>query len=202
MRIAQVPELPGSEQKISPTHQRLLDYFSANLGKVINGPTELSPLIHQSEWARRVRELRDEFGYQILSHRDRKGLKQGEYMLETLDRLQASRRGISKETRAFVLDRDGSTCQMCGRAAGDPDAAHAGRTVQLTMGHIVPQSQGGSDEPGNLRALCTDCNEGLQNISAVPPSRVALLASVRRATGDDQRAVLEWLLRKFGHTAT
>ncbi len=192
----------SGERKLSQTHQTLLDYFIAHMGVVINGARELFPLIGQSEWARRVRELRDEFGYQILSHKDRHSLKQGEYILETLERLPASRRNISKETRAVVLDRDGYTCQSCGRAAGDPDIWHPGRVVQLTMGHIIPQSQGGSDDPDNLRALCSDCNEGLQNISPTPPSRVALLASIRRATIDDQRAVLEWLLKKYGPTTS
>lgn len=187
-----------SARKLSQTHQILLDYFLARIGQAINGSAELYPLIKQSEWARRVRELRDEFGYQILSQRDRQSLKQGEYMLETTERLPALRRRISKETRALVLHRDGFTCQICGRAAGESDTLHPGRKVQLTMGHIVPQSQGGTDEPDNLRAECTDCNEGTQNIPVAPASRKALLANVRRATIDDQRAVLSWLLEKFG----
>lgn len=38
---------------------------------------------NQSEWARRVRELRTEEGYQILTHNDRSELKPGQYLLET-----------------------------------------------------------------------------------------------------------------------
>lgn len=190
----------GGERKLSQTHQALLDYFLAHMGVVINGAKVLYPLIGQSEWARRVRELRDEYGYQILSHKDRQSLKPGEYMLETPEQLPASRRNISKETRAIVYERDGFTCQMCGRAAGDPDVLHPGRKVQLTIGHKIPQSQGGSDELDNLRAECSDCNEGLQNVPPSPPNRIALLASVRRATIEDQRAVLDWLLKKYGPT--
>ena len=189
----------ATERKMSQTHQALLDYFLANLGHVINGPDELRPLTgNQSEWGRRVRELRDEFGFQILSHRDRSVLKPGEYLLETSERLLAMRRDISKETRAEVLHRDGFTCQMCGLAAGDADPFHPERKVLLTMGHIVDKSKGGSDEADNLRAICINCNEGLQNIAPPPPSRVHLLAQVRRATLEDQRAVLDWLLKKFG----
>lgn len=186
-------------RKLSKVHQALLDYFLAHKGRVISGPNELRPLTgNQSEWGRRVRELRDEFGYQILSQRDRANLKQGEYLLETEERLPASRRGISKETRAEVLNRDGYTCQMCGIAAGDPDPFHPGRKILLTMGHIKDKSKGGTDDAGNLRAICANCNEGLQNIAAPPPDRIHLLAQVRRATVDDQRAVLEWLRDKFG----
>lgn len=150
-----------------------------------------------SEWARRLRELRDEEGWQILSHRDRAELKPGEYVLATLKRRPAFNRNISKETRAFVLARNGFTCQMCGLAAGDPDPFRPDRTVRLTMGHVIEKEKGGSDEASNLRAVCTNCNEGLQNISPPRPDRLQLLTYVRKATQDDQRAVLEWLTRKF-----
>ena len=71
------------------------------------------------------------------------------------------------------------------------------RTVRLTMGHIIEKSKGGDDSRQNLRAVCTNCNEGLQNTSLPKPDRVHLLAQVRRATIDDQRVVLDWLLKKF-----
>lgn len=149
------------------------------------------------EWARRVRELRNEEGYQILSHKDRADLKPNQYLLETKKRLPAFRRNISKQTRAWVLERNGYTCQMCGAAAGDPDPFGGNRTVRLTMGHIVDKSMGGDDSPNNLRAVCTNCNEGLQNTAPPKPDRLELMRQIRRATVDDQRAVLEWLLQKF-----
>jgi hypothetical protein len=142
--------------------------------------------------------VRDEQGYEILSHKDRANLKPGQYLLETPKRKPAFERGISKETRAYVLERNGYTCQMCGLAAGDKDPFHPNRTVRLTMGHILDKSKGGKDEPGNLRAVCTNCNEGLQNAAPQKPDRIQLLAQIRRATIDDQKIVLDWLLRKFG----
>ena len=74
-------------------------------------------------------------------------------------------------------------------------------TVRLTMGHIKDKSKGGDDEPTNLRAVCTNCNEGLQNAALPKPDQVYILSQVRRATIDDQRALLEWLLGKFNLTA-
>jgi hypothetical protein len=148
-----------------------------------------------------LRELRDEFGYQILSNKDRRDLKPGQYLLEVDVRLPVLPRTISKETRAFVLERNGYTCQMCGLAASDPDPFHPGLKVRLTMGHIIDKSKGGKDEPGNLRAVCTNCNEGLQNISPPKPDRIELLKQVRRATIDDQLYLLEWLQSKFGKPA-
>lgn len=150
-----------------------------------------------AEWARRLRELRDEEGYHILSHKDRSDLKPGQYWIGTTKRRPAFHRNISKETRAVVLERNGYTCQMCGCAAGDPDPYHASRTIRLTMGHIKDKSKGGNDTPGNLRAVCTNCNEGLQNAALPKPDQVWLLSQVRRATISDQEAVLKWLQMKF-----
>lgn len=176
---------------------RILEFFLSNIGVVLNSKQIQAISGGAAEWARRVRELRNEEGYQILSHKDRSELKPGEYLLETKIRLPAFKRGISKETRARVLERNGFTCQMCGVAAGDKDPFNELRTIRLTMGHIIDKSRGGSDSLENLRAVCTNCNEGLQNTSLPKPGRIQLLAQIRRATISDQKAVLEWLLKKF-----
>lgn len=178
---------------------RLRAHVLANIGRVMNSGELQEASGGAAEWARRLRELRDEEGYQILSHRDRADLKPGEYLLLTGERREVEPRLISKETRGVVLQRDGHTCQMCGLAAGDPDPYHPRRTVRLTMGHIVDKSLGGGDEPDNLRAVCSTCNEGLgANAPTAPPRRIELMRHVRRATLDDQRYALAWLKQKFG----
>lgn len=152
---------------------------------------------NQSEWARRVRELRNEEGYQILTHHDRSDLKPGQYVLETAKPLPAFARQISKETRAFVLDRNGFTCQMCGAVAGEEHPYDATRKTRLHLGHIIDKSMGGSDEPVNLRAVCSVCNEGASNATLTRPDLQKLLIQVRRATSQDQLTVLRWLQKKF-----
>lgn len=189
-----MPSSKGSKQLI-------LDHFLANVGKVLESRDIQEASGGAVEWARRVRELRNEEGYQILSHKDRTDLKPGQYLLATAKRVPGFKREISKETRAQVLERNGYTCQMCGVAAGDPDPLGGPRTVRLTMGHIKDKSKGGDDSPQNLRVVCTNCNEGLQNTAPPKPDRLHLLSQVRRATIDDQRAVMEWLLQKFNLTA-
>ena len=181
---------PGSKQLI-------LEYFLQNIGKVLESKDIQQASGGAVEWARRVRELRNEDGYQILSHKDRVNLKPNQYLLETITRVPSFARSISKETRAQVLDRNGYTCQMCGSAAGDPDPLGGNRTVRLTMGHIIDKSKGGDDTPQNLRAVCTNCNEGLQNTALPKPDQIHLLAQIRRATINDQEAVLNWLVQKF-----
>lgn len=182
---------PGSKAKI-------LAFLLSNVGRIIDGKEIQQASGYVAEWGRRLRELRDEEGYQILSHKDRVDLKPGQYMLLTDKRRPALPRTISKETRAMVLERNGYTCQMCGLAAGDPDPFHEGQTVRLTMGHIIDKSKAGEDTPANLRAVCTNCNEGLQNAALPKPDRVWLLSQVRRATIDDQLELLRWLEAKFG----
>ncbi len=150
-----------------------------------------------NEWARRIRELRTEEGYQILTHNDRSNLKLGQYLLEDPTPQPVFERSISKETRAFVLDRNGFTCQMCGAVAGETHPYDQNRKTRLHMGHIIDKSHGGTDDPTNLRAICSVCNEGASNLTLERPSSTKLLTQVRRATVKNQIKLLEWLIKKF-----
>jgi 5-methylcytosine-specific restriction endonuclease McrA len=85
---------------------------------------------------------------------------------------------------------------MCGKTPGDIDPA-TGRKVRLHIGHVVDKSLGGKDEASNLRTLCSTCNQGAKNLTQEKPSSIWLLSQVRRAGSDEQRAVYEWLAKKF-----
>ncbi len=176
---------------------RLRAYFLANVGRVLGSNQLRKASGNASEWGRRVRELRTEEGYQILTHNDRSDLKPGQYLLLDDKPIPAFARGISKETRAFVLDRNGFTCQMCGAVAGEPHPYDPTRKTRLQIGHIIDKTMGGSDDATNLRAVCSICNEGARNLTLDRPSARKLLIQVRRATGEDQVEVLRWLIRKF-----
>lgn len=175
----------------------LREYFLQNLGKILSSEELQRVSGGQSEWARRVRELRNEEGYQILTHNDRNELKPGQYLLLDAKPIPAFERSISKQTRALVLDRNGLTCQMCGAVAGEPHPYDPARKTRLHIGHIIDKSMGGSDEPANLRALCSVCNEGAANLTMERPTATKLLMQIRRATATDQLEVLKWLQKKF-----
>ncbi len=175
----------------------LLTYLTANVGIKVTSDQLREAAGNVSEWARRLRELRDEDGYPIRSHRDLGELKPGEYLLENLERAEPRLRSISGNLRAMVLERDGYTCQMCGLEAGQPDPRFEKRKVLLQVGHIKDKSHGGTDEISNLRALCSWCNEGASNVSPTRPDRTRLLTEIRRAVVEDQRAVYDWLQKKF-----
>ena len=174
---------------------KLLKHFLANVGRVMDSD-ELREVSGQSEWARRVRELRDELGYQILTHNDRVDLKPGQYVLIASERLEAQERTISKETRARVLDRYGSVCYSCGAIAGEAHLAN-GKTTILHMGHIIAKSHGGDDSVSNLRPVCMVCNTGASNILAELPTARRLIAEIRKAPRSEQQEILAWLNTKF-----
>lgn len=183
--------------KTTGAKSKLRDYFLNNLGRIMDSEELRKVANNQSEWARRVRELRTEEGYQILTHNDRSDLKPGQYLLESAKPEPAFERAISKETRAIVLDRNGFTCQMCGAVAGETHPYDTTRKTRLHLGHVIDKSKGGTDDPSNLRAICSVCNEGASNATFMRPDLKNLLIQVRRATSSDQLEVLNWLIKKF-----
>jgi 5-methylcytosine-specific restriction endonuclease McrA len=188
------------EQKTPSVKQRLRDYLLANKGVVVTSTQLAQVASPASEWARRLRELRDEEGWPISSHHDSSDLRPGEYLLTSeppLDRPKAFQRTLSQRTRAEVLDRDGSTCRMCGLCPDDIDP-QTGRPCRMHIGHIVDKSLGGTDELDNLRTLCSSCNQGAKNLTMERPSTLWLITQVRRSGLEEQRAVLKWLVEKFG----
>ena len=183
-----------------PGARKLLgDYLSRHVGKVVNKDQLQSLVPDVTEWARRIRELRAA-GWKIQTHVDRADLKPGQYVLVELppDGLPYDfEKPISLALRAQVLERNGYTCTMCGAGAGEPDELNPGRKVRLHIGHILDRSHGGTETMDNLRALCSNCNQGAKNITVEPPSWTWLLAQIKRAKVDDQRRAHEWLQAKF-----
>lgn len=176
--------------------KRLKLFLLEHVGEVLNADQLREASGNASEWGRRVRELRNEEGMNIATHNDRSDLRPGQYLLVDAKPLPSFARTMSKETRAYVLDRNGFTCQMCGAAAGEVHPFD-GRKTRLHIGHIIDKQQGGSDDYSNLRAICSCCNEGAANITLDRPTAQKLLAQIRRAPGTEQLAVMEWLVQKF-----
>lgn len=85
-------------------------------------------------------------------------------------------------------------CSMCGAAANDSWETEPAQ-------HVVLQQCLRHGDESQLWVLCDECNEGLQNTAPPKPDRLHLLAQVRRATIDDQRAVLDWLMQKYNLTS-
>jgi 5-methylcytosine-specific restriction endonuclease McrA len=176
---------------------RIRKYLEDNVGKVVT-TKQIKKIAGISEYARRIRELRNEEGMQILSYRDRPDLNPNQYLLVTLARVARISHKIDKATRARILERNGLSCAMCGATAGDIDPYNTNRKITLHVDHINPD---GPTTDDNLRTLCHNCNEGRSNI-IIPPitNTISVMRLIRRLARDDQRHIYEELKKKFeGH---
>jgi hypothetical protein len=102
---------------------------------------------------RRVRELRTEFGWRIMTRKTgMPQLRPDQYVLADPDPMEAHDRHIDTDTVIKVLERDKNRCLKCGwhpdqRVAGDP-------RQYIELHHIDWHSEGGANEPENLATLC------------------------------------------------
>ena len=74
---------------------------------------------------------------------------------EVLQNKELYQKGINygfANTKAYVLTRDGYTCQQCNGKTKDQ---------RLEVHHIIFRSQPGSDAAGNLLTLCKTCHDAL-----------------------------------------
>ena len=64
---------------------------------------------------------------------------------------------VKPSVRFAVLERDHFRCHWCGRDVADG--------AKITIDHVVPVMDGGSDSPDNLVAACSECNYGRGHIT-------------------------------------
>lgn len=176
---------------------KLRNFFTANVGKVLSTQV-LAKIAGIRDYQRRIRELRNEEGMKIRSHKDNHNLKPGQYILESLDTDPVVARSISAQLRMDILDRNGFTCQLCGATGGDPNPVDPSRKVRLVIDHITPISQGGTNDRTNLRALCTACNQGRSNLEAPSETVKNILARIRKLTKSDQKQLYKALHKTYG----
>jgi hypothetical protein len=132
---------------------KILKYLRSNVGKSISGEELAYLAAGAKEWARRVRELRTEFGWPVVTkNAGRPDLRVGEYLLEEDRQAYEHDRTIPDSVRVAVLDRDHGECQICGwtyrkAAPGDP-------RKMLELHHVTPHADRGENDPDNLITLC------------------------------------------------
>lgn len=138
--------------------KRILDFFLKNVGKQVSGEELQYVAGDNTEWARRVRELRTEHGWNISSKASgRPDLPVGVYVLESARQLPEHDRTISDSVRAAVLERDGFACRECGWQYSMRNPAD--RRSALELHHVKPHVQGGKNEVDNLVTLCNVCHD-------------------------------------------
>lgn len=132
--------------------ERILELLKAFVGKPIT-VDEISYVASIKEAARRVRELRSEFGWKIVTKQTgRPDLPPGAYVLETLDQLPEHDRKIPAAVYDGVLERDGYKCRKCGWSVDRRNPA--GKRQFLEVHHVVHHVEKGANKSDNLVTLC------------------------------------------------
>lgn len=185
-------------------------WFQLNLNEIvtseelaqIHGKNTGQPISHN---IRRIFELRDEKGYNIINHKTKgSNLKVDEWILldEDPDEEKIRERGVNKRIRMDVFKRDDYTCQVCGLSQGDDDPYEEGRKITLHVGHINAHKRKDESEPISHKKLdvddfitmCNVCNEGLKNNDF---KIITLKDRVQKAPEEEQRLIYEFLKTKF-----
>jgi hypothetical protein len=139
-------------KKVSVT-DKIIEYFRKNVGAEITGE-ELKYLAKdKKEWARRVRELRTEQGWPIVTKNSgREDLAIGVYVLEEDRQTYEHDRRISDSVRIEVLQRDGFRCVRCGwnRSMLTPEDPRK----MLELHHRQHHKDKGENTVDNLITLC------------------------------------------------
>jgi hypothetical protein len=136
---------------------KILKYFRMNVGQKVTGE-ELKYLAKdRSEWARRVRELRTEYGWPVVTQNTgRPDLEVGIYLLEADRQSPEHDRYIPDPVKRQVLRRDGYQCSNCKWSHQDGNRSDP---RHLELHHKKPHVKGGKNTESNLITLCTICHD-------------------------------------------
>lgn len=190
--------------------KRVLGWFKHNLGQIVTSEQlaqipgkEGKPISHN---IRRVFELRDEKGYEILNHKDNESsglnLKVDEWVLKSAEPNQnlIRDRGVNKRIMMEVFERDKYLCQTCGRGPNDDDPFKKGHKIKLHVGHIDPHKNNAREDNSKVLTKndfvtqCNVCNEGLKNSEL---KIFTLLDRVKDANQDEQKEIFDYLKTLF-----
>lgn len=134
------------------SRDRALALLKGYVGQPVTGE-QIAYVAGSREAARRVRELRREFGWRVVTRQSgRPDLPAGTYILEGLDQLEEHDRQIPDGVYDGVLERDRNRCRKCGWSVDQ--RSPAGKRQFLEVHHIIYHHKGGKNEPNNLVTLC------------------------------------------------
>lgn len=200
--------IPGKYEQGSIS-KRIEAFFLENVGKVATS-SQIQQVSRDPKtgkepenWHQRLSELRTDSGYTILSNRDDRELKVGEYvLLSPKKRVGAGKRVIcSKATWKQVLERDKNGCQWeedgtkCLLEEGSIDPIGGG-TVKLTADHMTPHSLSSAanpDDPRQWRALCGRHQVMKKNYWDSATDKINVYAIVQSASRKEKKRIYGFL---------
>ena len=153
-----------TRRKKLSVQDKILEFLRANVGKPVTGEELRYVAKDRTEWARRVRELRTELGWPIVTKSTgRPDLAVGAYVLERDRQAPAHDRKIPDPVRRAVLRRDNYRCtnQRCGwhQELWNPaDPRH------LELHHKKHHVHGGENVEENLKTICNVCHDEIHRV--------------------------------------
>lgn len=142
-----------ADKKLPPHLRKLIDWLP------LNTPVHQSVIFEKygrkPEYARRIRKIVSEYGWDIERRRDKSGAND-DYYIRRSDgpvRPQRIRREVSPKRRKIIYERDNWICQLCRDDVG-PDQTETNPQCD----HKVPAERGGRSSNENLHTLCVQCN--------------------------------------------
>jgi hypothetical protein len=146
---------------------KMLDLFLAFPGEPLS--TDDIRYVTKGKDMRRLRELRTELGWRILTRNTgRPDLRPDEYILINTEPMEEHDRHIEDKVVAKVMMRDGCRCQKAGchwhpkeKTPGDP-------RQYIELHHINWHSTGGTNDPENLITLCNVHHKDVHRMKVTP----------------------------------
>lgn len=136
---------------------KIIKFLRLNVGREVTNEELRYVAGDKTEWARRVRELRTEFGWPIVTKTTgRPDLIVGVYVLEEDRQSPKHDRHIPDNIRRDVLRRDKYKCMECGWSH---DGWNKSDPRHLELHHIHPHVEGGKNVEENLKTVCTVCHD-------------------------------------------
>lgn len=139
--------------------EKILKFLRENVGRGVTSEELRYVAGDKTEWARRVRELRTEFGWPVATKSTgRPDLGIGVYILQADRQSPEHDRHIPDDVRREALRRDGYRCCACSWSHNEwnpSDPRH------LELHHVKHYARGGENIKENLTTLCTVCHDKL-----------------------------------------
>ena len=134
---------------------RIREYLRDKIGEPVRSE-RLARISGISEYARRVRELRNEEGFVIDSTRTRSELGQNDYFVVEIREVEKKSR-FSAQARFEQLEQE-ENCEVCGRGKDHPEVGYMEVDhIESFVDYDDPEKV---NNPDNLRTLCNQCHHG------------------------------------------
>jgi 5-methylcytosine-specific restriction endonuclease McrA len=142
----------GLYRQLPPHLQALIDLLP------LNQPvhrSEIEASYPRSNYARRIRKIVAEYGWEIDRYRGKEGANDDWYVRRSKGpvRSQRIRHEVTPPTRHRVYERDQWRCQLCGTAVDQNQ-----NETSPQCDHKIPADRDGGSQIENLQTLCTRCN--------------------------------------------